>query len=318
MRAVVIDQGELHVLERPDPEAGPGEAVVAVCAAGLNAADLLQRLGHYPAPPGWPVDVPGMEFSGRVLSVGEGVDDALIGTRVCGIVGGGAQATRVLVPAAHLMAVPDSVDLTVAGAFCEAFVTAYDALVLRAGLVGGQRLLVSGASGGVGNAAVQIGRLVGAHVIAVTRHVDHRAALEDLGADEVIDLAEVSTLDPVDVVLELVGAAHLSLALGRLAPFATVVVIGVSGGGAKVEVNLLGLMAARATLTGSTLRSRPAAEKTDLIARCADALLGPLAHGQLRVPLASRFALEDVDEAYEYFSRPGKFGKVALVVPGQR
>ena len=318
MDAVVIDQGELRVLERPDPVPGPGQALVAVATAGINAADLLQRRGRYPAPPGWPADVPGMEFSGRVLRVGDGVSESLVGARVCSIVGGGAQATRVLVPAQHLMLVPDSVDLLVAGVFCEAFITAYDALVLQAGLTAGQRLLVSGASGGVGNAAVQIGHLLGAHVIAVTRHVGHHATLKELGADEVIDLAEVAEVDAVDVVLELVGAAHLSLAMGRLAPFARVVVIGVGGGGATLEVNLLGLMTTRATLTGSTLRSRSEAEKTEVIARCAEALLGPLGDGVLRVPLASSFLLENAAEAYEFFARPGKLGKVALVVPGQR
>jgi NADPH:quinone reductase-like Zn-dependent oxidoreductase len=315
VRAVVIEQSQLRVLERPDPVAGPDQVLIATAVAGLNGADMLQRRGHYPAPPGWPADVPGMELSGTVLAVGADVDPGLVGRRVCAIVGGGAQATRVLAPAAHLFEVPASVDLAAAGGFAEAFVTAYDALVLQGRLTAGERLLVSGASGGVGNAAVQIGHLLGAHVTAVTRHAQHHAALRDLGADEVVTVEDVSGLDPVDVVIELVGAAHLSLALRRLAPFARVVVIGVAGGGSTVELNLLALMGTRATLTGSTLRSRSSAEKAQVIARVAAALLEPWATGRLSVPVAASFELDDVTAAYDYFSASGKFGKVLLAMP---
>lgn len=315
MHAVVIDENSLRVEQRPDPEPGAGDVVVATHSAGINAADLMQRRGLYPAPPGWPVDVPGMELSGRVLRVGEGVDTAWVGRRVTAIVGGGAQATQTLVPAAHLMEVPDNVALDEAGGFAEAFVTAFDAIVLQGRLEPGQRLLVSGASGGVGSAAVQIGKLVGAHVTAVTRTSDHHSALAELGADEVISLADVMNIAPVDVVVELVGAAHLSLALDRLANFARVVVIGVVGGGSHLDVNLLNIMRTRSTLTGSTLRSRSADEKADVIGRVRDALTGPWQRGAITVPLAQTFALEDVEAAYDFFAQPGKFGKVLLAMP---
>ncbi len=315
MQAVIIDQGVLRLDERPDLLPAAGDVVVATHFAGINAADLMQRRGLYPAPPGWPQDVPGMEMSGRVVALGEGVDESLLGRRICAIVGGGAQATQCRVRAHHVIDVPDAVSMDHAGGFPEAFITAYDALVLQAHLRPGERLLISGASGGVGSAAVQIGHLLGTHVIAVTRSASHAAALADLGADDVISLEEVSGIAPVDVVLELVGAAHLALAQQRLARFARVVVIGVAGGGSKVEINLLNLMGTRATLTGSTLRSRDDAEKAQVIAQVSSALVGPWAQGRLTVPLARTFALADAAAAYEFFGHPGKFGKVLLAMP---
>ncbi len=315
MLAAVIDHDSLRIEERPDPTPGPGDVLVATEFAGINAADLLQRRGVYPAPPGWPVDVPGMELSGRVLEVGPGVDAAWRGRRVCAIVGGGAQATRALVPAAHLIDVPDEVAMEAAGGFAEAFITAFDALVLQGHLDQGQRLLVSGASGGVGSAAVQIGRLVGAHVTAVVRTPARRTELLALGADDVITLKEVADVEPVDVVLELVGAAHLNLAQRRLANFARVVVIGVAGGGSRLEVDLRNIMQTRSTLTGSTLRSRSHDEKAVVVARVRQALDDPWRRGEITVPIARTFDVADVEAAYEFFAAPGKFGKVLLRMP---
>ena len=312
MRAVTILHEALRVEERPDPAPGPDEVVVANEFAGINAADLLQRRGYYPSPPGWPADIPGMEMAGRVIDVGANVDAGLVGRRVCAIVGGGAQATRARVPAAHLIEVPESVSLREAAGFAEAFITAYDALVLQGRLHAGERLLVSGASGGVGSAAVQIGRVLGAHVTAVTRSTSHHRALRDIGADDVVTIDEVAGIEPVDVVLELVGAAHLSVAQGRLATFARVVVIGVAGGGGRVEVDLLNIMRTRATLTGSTLRSRDNEEKAHVIAHVRDALVGPWGRHEVAVHVAATFDLDDVESAYDFFARPGKFGKVLL------
>lgn len=312
MQAVTIDHDSLRLDERPDPIPGTGEVLVANEFAGINAADLLQRRGLYPPPPGWPADIPGMELAGRVHAVGSDVDVALLGRRVCAIVGGGAQATRVIVPAAHLIDVPDDVSMREAGGFSEAFITAYDALVLQAHLQPGERLLISGASGGVGSAAVQIGRLLGAHVTAVTRSPAHHQVLTDLGADDVISLEDVTGIAPVHVVLELVGAAHLSLAQDRLANHARVVVIGVAGGGSRVDVNLLTIMRTRATVTGSTLRSRASEEKARVISLVAEALSGPWERREISVPIAAQFDLADVESAYDFFAQPGKFGKVLL------
>ena len=317
MHAVVIDQQSLRLEERPDPSPGEGQVLVANQFAGINAADILQLRGHYPAPPGWPSDIPGMELAGLVCDVGPGLDQSLVGRRVCAIVGAGAQATRSLVPAAHLIAVPENVALHEAGGFAESFITAFDALVRQARLGEGERLLISGASGGVGSAAVQIGRLLGAHVTAVTRAHSHHDELRALGADEVISLEDVTGIAPVDVVLELVGAAHLSLAQSRLANFARVVVIGVAGGGSRVEVDLLNVMRTRSTLTGSTLRSRDDEEKAHVISEVADVLEGPWNRGEIKVPVAATFDLADVEGAYAFFSAPGKFGKVILAMPDE-
>jgi NADPH:quinone reductase len=314
VRCVVINEGKLDVDERETPNPGPLDVIVAVRGAGINAADLMQRDGHYPAPEGWPVDIPGMELAGVVSAVGERVHEPLLGRRVCAIVGGGAQATHCLVPSEHLLFVPDHVSWDQAGGFPEAFTTAHDALVTQAHLSAGERVLISGSTGGVGIAAVQIARALGAHVIAVTRTDEHHERLRECGADETVTLENVATVGRVDVVLELVGAAHLGVAQNLLRPFARVVVIGISGGGSRVEVDLRAFMGTRATLTGSTLRSRSRKEKGEVADRISQTLIPRWRTGEIVVPVAQSFALDDVARAYDYFAQPGKFGKVVLRV----
>jgi NADPH2:quinone reductase len=312
VRCVVIKEGRLEIHERETPNPGPLDVIVAVRGAGINAADLMQRDGHYPAPEGWPADVPGMELAGVVSAVGERVHEPLLGRRVCAIVGGGAQATHCLVPSEHLLFVPDHVSWDQAGGFPEAFTTAHDALVTQGHLLAGERVLISGSTGGVGVAAVQIAHALGAHVVAVTRTSEHHEALRQCGADETVTLDQVGEVARVDVVLELVGAAHLSVAQGLLNPFARVVVIGVSGGGTRVEVDLRMFMGSRSTLTGSTMRGRSRQEKGQVADRVNHTLVPRWRTGEVHVPVAQSFALEEVAEAYEYFAQPGKFGKVVL------
>ncbi|HVB52161.1 MAG TPA: zinc-binding dehydrogenase [Acidimicrobiales bacterium] len=311
MWALTISDKELELAERDEPEPGPYDVVVAVHAAGINAADLLQRQGFYPAPAGWPVDVPGMELAGVVSAVGDRVVEPLLGRRVCAVVGGGAQATHCVVPAEHLLFLPDDVAWDQAGGFPEAFTTAYDALATQGNLLAGERVLISGAAGGVGVAGVQIAHALGAHVTAVTRTNEFHDALRELGADDTTTLEAVATIEPVDVVLELVGAAHLEMAQRVLSPFARVVVIGV-GSGSRVELDLLGMMRSRTTFTGSTLRSRSREEKAGVARLIGDALLPRWTRGELTVPLARVFDLRDGGDAYDYFAQPGKFGKVVL------
>jgi NADPH:quinone reductase-like Zn-dependent oxidoreductase len=311
--AFTIDEKRLEVVERDTPEPGPDDVVVAVRAAGINAADLMQREGFYPAPPGFPEDVPGMELAGLVTAVGEDVSTSLIGRRVCAIVGGGAQATHCVVASEHLLFVPDLVSWTEAGGFPEAFTTAFDALVTQGHLQASDRVLVSGAAGGVGAAGVQIAHVLGAEVVAVTRNDEHHDALRALGADETITLDEVGSLEPVDVVLELLGAANLSAAQRVLRPHARVVVIGV-GAGARVEIDLLAMMRTRFTLTGSTLRSRSREEKSAVASLLRQVLLPLWESRTISVPIAKTFDLRDAAAAYDYFGRPGKFGKVVLLV----
>jgi NADPH2:quinone reductase len=313
VRAVTIQSHELVLEERATPEPGPYDVLVEVHAAGINAADLHQRAGFYPAPPGWPEDIPGMELAGVVSEVGDRVVDLLLGRRVCAIVGGGAQATHCVVPAEHLLFVPSHVDFAEAGGFPEAFITAYDALATQADLRAGERVLISGAAGGVGVAAVQIARVLGAEVIAVTRTTEHHDHLRALGASETITLDQVPSLAGIDVVLELLGAADLTLAFDVLNPYARVIVIGV-GAGNRVEVNLLQLMQRRTVITGSTMRSRTAPQKSDVVRLVGDTLVPRWRVHEFVVPIAKTFSLDEAARAYEYFAQPGKFGKVILKV----
>ncbi len=311
MRAVVIANDLLNVEQRPDLVAGPRDVVVNVRAAGLNAADLLQRRGFYPAPPGWPADIPGLEIAGDVAACGPGVSEWRVGDLVCAIVGGGGQATQCLVPAEHLIPIPSGLEITSAGGFAEAFTTAYDALIRQARLAHGERVLISGAAGGVGSAALQIARAWGAIPVATVRDHAHDERLRALGAHEIVTFDEIESLEAVSVVLELVGAAHFQHAQKVLAPFGRVVVIGVGGGG-RVEVDLLSVMSKRLTLTGSTLRARGRGEKADIAREVTENLVPLWASGRLHVPVAQTFPLDRVEAAYEAFATPGKFGKIIL------
>jgi NADPH:quinone reductase-like Zn-dependent oxidoreductase len=312
MRAVKISNNELEIVSQEIPQPGPDDVVIEVRAAGLNAADLLQRRGFYPAPPGWPSDIPGLECAGVVHAVGLNVTSVSVGDRVAAIVGGGGQATHCVVPAEHLITVPASITETEAGGFAEAFTTAFDALVLNAQIASNERVLISGAAGGVGIAAIQIVRAFGATAVAVTRDDRHHTALRELGASECLTIDQVGTIDDVDVILELVGAAHLAVAQTKLRPFGRVVVIGVGSGG-RVEVDLLGLMSRRATLTGSTLRARSREEKATIAREVNEQLVPLWASGALRVVVSEALPLEQASEAYDLFAQPGKLGKIVLV-----
>ena len=312
MRAVTIVDGGLHWAEHPDPEAGPGEVVVDVAAAGVNGGDLLQRRGLYPAPPGWPADVPGLEFAGTVRSCGEGAVRFTAGTRVMGICGGGGQAEQVVVPESTLLTVPDGIDLVAAGGFPEVFSTAQDALFTQADLCEDDTVLISGAAGGVGTAAVQLAAVAGARVVASVRNPDHHDRVRELGADVVIAPDAVADHGPYDISLELVGAAGVEAVLPYLATGARVVVIGV-GAGARAQVDLLAIMGARATLGGSTLRARTTEEKAEVAWLVESRAVHLLGTGAVRVPVAATFPMADATAAYDRFAEGGKLGKIVLV-----
>src|SRR5437764_2950288 len=299
--ATISDGGALAVAEHPDPQPGHGEVLVRVRAAGLNGADMLQRKGGYPAPPGSPPDIPGLELAGEVVALGPGAERFAAGDRVMGIVGGGGQAELAAVHERQLMPVPDTLDWPAAGAVPEVFTTAHDALFTQDGLRPGERLLVHGAAGGVGTAAVQLGAATGARVTATVRNPEARDSVAALGADEVLDPEGFEEHGPFDVILELVGAPNLPANLQALDTLGRIVVIGV-GAGFKAEVNLLALMGKRATLRASTLRPRPL-EQQAATARAMEREVLPLfAAGRLRVPIAEAFALADVEAAYDRFA----------------
>lgn len=312
MHAVTIVDQRLVWESHPDPEPGPGELLVAVAAAGINGADLLQRRGLYPAPEGAPVDIPGMEFAGEVVATGPGVSRFAVGDRVMALVGGGAQAELVTVDERVVLPVPGGIPWEAAGGFPEVFSTAHDALFTQGRLTRGNRVLISGAAGGVGSAAVQLAHAAGAHVVASVRAAALHDRVRDLGADEVVEPDRVGGYGPFDVSLELVGAPGVAPALQALSTGGRIVVIGV-GAGAKVELNLLALMGKRATVGGSTLRARPLAEKAEVARRVEAEVLPGLASGQLRVPVAGTFPLDDAEAGYGRFAAGSKVGKIVLV-----
>ena len=311
MRAVVIEDGTLQVAERPDPEPGSGEVLVRVRGAGLNGADMLQRKGAYPAPPGSPADIPGLELAGEVAARGAGAERFQEGDRVMAIVGGGAQAELAVVHERVLMPVPEGLDWPEAGGLPEVFITAHDALFSQAGLRPGERLLVHGGAGGVGTAAVQLGRASGAQVTATVRREQLRPEVERLGA-RAIDPEGFVDAGPFDVVLELVGAPNLPDNVKALATGGRIAVIGV-GAGAKSELNLVALMGKRGRVMGSTLRARPLEEKA-VASRLVEHEVLPLFEaGDVKVPVAATFPLDEVEAAYERFEAGGKLGKIVLL-----
>jgi putative PIG3 family NAD(P)H quinone oxidoreductase len=311
MRAAVIADGDVSVQERPDPEPGAGEVLVRVRAAGLNGADMLQRKGGYPAPPGSPPDIPGLELAGEVAALGPGAERFAQGDRVMSIVGGGGQAELCAVHERQLMRVPEVLDWTQAGGVPEVFTTAHDAVFTQAGLRAGERLLVHGGAGGVGTAAVQLGRAAGAHVTATVRNEQLRDAVRELGAHEVLAPDDYADRGPYDVVLELIGAPNVPDSLNALNTGGRIVVIGV-GGGFKAELNLLALMGKRASIMASTLRPRPLEGKAVTARAMERSVLPLLARGDVHVPVAETFPLDRVHDAYERFAAGGKLGKIVL------
>jgi NADPH:quinone reductase-like Zn-dependent oxidoreductase len=296
MRAVVIEDGKVGVAERPDPVPGTGEVLIRVHAAGVNNADLMQAAGNYPPPPGVPEDMPGLEAAGEIVETGQ---------RVLALLPGAGQAEFVAVDERHVLPVPDNVDWPAAGGFMEAFATAHDALFTQAELRPGERLLVNGAAGGVGTAAVQLALAAGAEVTGTARREESRELVRGLGAGTEPD-------GRYDVILELVGGELLARDVEQLARHGRLVVIG-TGAGARAEVDFHLVMRKRLQLLGSTLRARSAEEKALVVGRLGADALPLLAAGQIAVHVQQAFPFEQAQAAYEAFAAGGKFGKLVLV-----
>jgi putative PIG3 family NAD(P)H quinone oxidoreductase len=309
MRAVTIRDGSIVVDDHPDPRPEAGEILVRVHGAGLNGADMLQLAGVYPPPPG-ASEIPGLELAGEVVECGKGVLRFEPGDRVMAVVAGGGQAELAVVHERLAMPVPDELDWDAAGGVPEVFTTAHDALFTQAELALGERLLVHGAAGGVGLAAVQLGTMAGARVSATVRDERCRERVSTLGVhaiapDEFVDGG------PYDVILELVGAPNLPGNLAALAERGRIAVIGV-GAGAKAELNMGLLMARRARIHGSTLRSRALEDKAIAARAVERSVLPGFASGDLCVFVAATYPLEQAAEAYARFKEGGKFGKIVL------
>jgi NADPH:quinone reductase len=311
MKAVTVRDGQLTVEDHADPEPGSGEVLVRVKAAGLNGADMMQRRGLYPAPPGYPQDIPGLELAGEVVGVGPNARRFKEGDRVMAVVGGGGQAELATLHEREAMPVPDEMDWPEAGGFPEVFTTAHDAVFTQAGLEPGEHLLVHGAAGGVGTAAIQLARATGARVTATVRNESLRDQVAALGA-EVIAPEGFEERGPFDVIAELVGAPNLAANVKSLSKLGRLIIIGI-GAGAKAELNLGALMGTRGRVLGTNLRSRPLEEKAAAARLVERSVLPLMAGGAAKVPVHATYPLADAEQAYEAFAAGGKLGKIVLV-----
>jgi NADPH:quinone reductase-like Zn-dependent oxidoreductase len=322
MRALVVSDGRVAVENRPDPVPAAGEVLVRVHGAGLNRADLAQRAGFYPAPPGVPADIPGLEFAGEVVGHGPGVDAPAIGARVFGIAGGGAQAELLAVPAGQCAGVPDQLDLVDAGGVPEAFVTTHDALVTISGGAAGDVMFVPAVGSGVGTAALQLGLAMGLVVVGSSRSADKLDAAGALGLSHA--LVAPAELDPdafaqqltdaagpVDVALDLVGGPYLTAEIRAAALRGRIVLIGTLAG-MRTEVDVGAFMAKRLRVAGTTLRPRSPEEKAVATDGFVSDVVPRLADGSIRPVVARTFPLADGQEAYETLATGEVFGKIVL------
>jgi NADPH:quinone reductase-like Zn-dependent oxidoreductase len=302
------------VVERPDPAPAADEVVVAARFAGVNWADVAQRQGSYPPPPGAPQDIPGLEVAGVVAATGDAVRAWRIGDRVFGLVGGGGLADRVVVHERHVAAVPGNLADDIAAAVPEAYITAHDAVFTQCGLRLGETLLVNGANGAVGSAGARLGLATGAQVVANVRSPDSARALASEGALVVTpdSAAErVAALGGADVVLELIGAPNLDLDFSALALKGRIVIVG-TGAGEQAGISLRALMAKRASLRGTMLRARPLEEKAAAVQAFARSVVPLLAAGRALPEIDRVFPAAEAAAAFDYLVKPGKTGKILL------
>jgi putative PIG3 family NAD(P)H quinone oxidoreductase len=324
MRAVVLrSHGGPEVLgieDVDDPVPGPDEVVVDVAATALNRADLLQRMGLYPDPRRLQPEIPGLEFSGTVASVGRRVTMWRAGDRVMGIEAGGAYAERIATHERQLMAVPAAIDLVAAAAIPEVFLTAWDALVLQGRLTSGRWALVHAGASGVGTASIQIAKAIGAR-IAVTCSEGKFAAVRELGADVVVARSPSDWLGALreqvpagfDVVLDVIGGEEVDRNLQAVASRGTIVQVGLMGGG-STTVNVGMLLAKRATWIGTTLRARPIEEKVAVTRRFAAEMLPLFDSGQLRPVIDRTYSLAEIADAHRYMESNANTGKIVVQV----
>ncbi|UCF21636.1 MAG: NAD(P)H-quinone oxidoreductase [Gemmatimonadota bacterium] len=324
MRAVVVSRPggpeALRVQTIPIRKPGRGEVRVRVHAAGVNRADLLQRRGLYPAPPGWPSEVPGLEYAGVVESVGEGVELWEENDRVMGLVGGGGYAEFVVVPEREVLAVPPVLDLVQAAGVPEVFITAHDALITQLGLRVGESLLIHAVGSGVGTAALQLAKAAGATVMGASRSEWKLERATDLGLDVLIDASQHDIAKMVeqatggagvDALLDLVGGAYLGASLASLSLRGRMIVVGLTAG-RTAEIDLGLVLRKRLSITGTSLRSRPLEERIAAARAFERDIGGLLASGQVRPVIDKVFHLEEAPEAHRHMESNANFGKVVL------
>ena len=323
MKAVVVrEPGGPEALEYadvPDPEIGPDDVLVDVTATAVNRADLLQRQGFYPPPPG-ASDVIGLECSGTVAAVGASVTDHRVGDQVCALLAGGGYATRVSVPAGQVMPVPGGVDLVTAAALPEVAATVWSNVMMVAGLRSGDVFLVHGGAGGIGTFAIQLAKAVGARVLTTAGSPEKLAFCSGLGADVTIDYRDQDFVEVVheataghgaDVILDNMGASYLMRNLDALNLEGRMVVIGMQGG-SKAEIDLSVLMRKRAALVSTTLRARPTDEKSAICASVVEHVCPLVADGSVRAVVHDRVPLAEVARAHQLMDDSSHTGKILL------
>jgi putative PIG3 family NAD(P)H quinone oxidoreductase len=325
MRAVVAEGAGgpevLVVRELPDPEPGPGEVVLEVAAAGLNRADLLQRMGFYPPPPG-ASEVLGMECSGTVAAVGEGVEGWSVGDAGCALLSAGAYATKVVVPAGQLMPIPEGVDLVAAAALPEVACTVWSNVFMLAALQPGEVLLVHGGAGGIGSFAIQLASQLGARVFTTAGTPEKLDLCRALGAEVAVDYRNEEFVEVVkahtdragaDVVLDNMGASYLERNVAVLATEGRLVVIGMQGG-TRAELDLNALLRKRGAIIATTLRARPPEGKAAICASVVEHVWPLVAEGRVRPVVGETVPLDDVRRAHELMDSGAHTGKILLTM----
>lgn len=325
MKAIVITRfGGPEVLELrecPTPAPGRGEVRVRIAATAVNRADLVQRMGNYPAPADAPADIPGLEFAGTIDALGPGVVDLALGDRVFGLAGGGTYAEAIVVPARTAVKVPAGMSFTDAAAIPEAFITAWDAAVTQAGLGAGETVLIHAVGSGVGTAAVQIARAIGARSIGTARTADKLEQARALGLDVGVSVSDgrfasaVTAAGAPDVVLELVGGPYLAEDLQCAAPRARIVLVGLLAG-ARADLDLGLVLRRRLQITGTVLRARPLEEKIAAVQTFARHVVPLLARGVLRPVIDRVLPLAAAAQAHAHVASNKGFGKVVLETGG--
>jgi putative PIG3 family NAD(P)H quinone oxidoreductase len=309
----------LQVVDRPIPEPAPGEVLIRVSAAGVNRADLLQRQGFYDPPPG-ATDILGLECSGDIVSVGEGVTDLQPGEHVCALLSGGGYAEYVAVPAGQVAIAPSGVSLVEAGGLMEVAATVWSNVFMMGKLQAGETLLVHGGGSGIGTMAIQLGKAFGARVVVTVGSEEKAAFCRELGADLTInyreqDFVEVMKAEGLkaDVILDIIGAKYLAANVSALATAGRLVIIGMQGG-IKAELNLGVLLSKRAAVMATSLRARPSAEKSAIVSAMVAQVWPLLADGTVRPIIHSTYPLEDVSAAHQELEDSTHTGKVLLTL----
>jgi putative PIG3 family NAD(P)H quinone oxidoreductase len=321
MHAITIRQPggpeNLEWTDVPDPAPAAGEVVVDVAASAVNRADLLQRQGHYPPPPGTS-EIIGLECSGTVAELGEGVDGWQVGDEVCALLAGGGYAQKVAVPAVQLLPVPGVVELVAAAALPEVACTVWSNVVMHAGLSEGEVLLVHGGAGGIGTHAIQVAKALGATVAVTAGSAERLDRCRQLGADIVINYREQDFVEELkshtsgaDVILDNMGAKYLSRNIDALATGGRLVVIGMQGG-RKAELNLGRLISKRASVAATTLRARPVEEKGEIVAAVRKDLWPLVERGSVRPVIGQAMPMASAADGHRALEEGGIFGKILL------